>query len=283
MLHKIFKDSNLTSDDLFNLRTVCKDLSAYATEALFEQRFRNGIQLDVASVDFACLASIYSSRLRPYIKSVHFTHLRESPRLNRIMCPNYSSIRTVKFEAHIEELYSARALKKVLQQTNHLETFILNLEKLNDASCWCSRDWTYRIVRDRKPVTIEKDEERGKVDMILSGIKSDRLAELVITGSFISYKTLKSLLERHRGAIRKMTLRGCQVTGGTWIELLQWVSHDLTNLDHLELYRLQEMKRQRTFDIYDRSGMLCNNSVTITGKKDIDAYIASLGQGDASD
>lgn len=285
MLHKIFKDPTLSRDDLFNLRTVCKDLSAYATEAFFEQRFRNGIELDVASKDFTCLASIYSSRFRPFIKSIHFKHVHEasSIQLNRTTCPNYSSIRSIKFEAHIEKLVSARALKEVLQQTNHLELFMLNLEKPKINSFWCSRRWRYRVNRDRKPVTIVKDEEREKVDTILSGIKSDYLAELVVTSSFMSYQTLKSLLERHRGTIRRLSMISCQVTGGSWFDLLQWVSQNLPSLEYLELHRLQEMKWRREFDFYDCVGTMCHPSVTTTGKEDIETYLRSLGQSDASD
>lgn len=284
MLHEIVKDPNLSKDDLFSLRTVCKNISAYATEAFFEQRFRNGIELDVASIDFACLAGICSSRVRPFIKSIHFQHLRGAPsiQLNRNICPDYSSIRDIKFEAHIEKLVSARALKKVLQRTKHLGTFMLNLGKPKSGTCWCSREWSYRVIRDRKPVAIVKHEEREKVDTILSGIKSDYLAELVITSSFMSYQIIKSLLERHRGIIRKMTLRSCQMIGGSWIDLLLWISNNLPSLEHIELYRLQEMKWQRAFDIHNSVGKLFYSPVTITGKTDIETYLRSLGKSDTT-
>lgn len=223
--------------------------------------------------------------LRDFVPSIHFKHVHEasSIQLNKTTCPDYSSIRTIKFEAYIEKLVSARALKEVLQQTNHLELFMLNLEKLRDGSCWCFYEWSYRVIRDRKPVTIVKDEEREKVDTILSGIKSDYLAELVVTSSFMSYQTLKSLLERHRGTIRRLSMISCQVTGGSWFDLLQWVSQNLPSLEYLELHRLQEMKWRCAFDSSDCVGIMCDPSVTTTGKEDIETYLRSLGQSDASD
>jgi hypothetical protein len=167
------------------------------------------------------------------------------------MSPDYSAIRKLKFESHFHVPFSAHAFNRVLQRTNHLERFIFYPEGAKN--------------------------ERGKVDTIFSSIRSDCLSDLVITNTLASYRTLKCLLERHRETIRKLSMCSCQVTGGNWIDLLQWISHDLPSLENLELHNLQEMKWRRAFDKYDYSDMMCKTLVITTGKKDIDTYIASLG------
>jgi hypothetical protein len=227
------------------------------------------------------LAAICSSQFRPFIKSVHFAHdwKRRVTQKIKATNPDYSTIRDIKFEAHLEMLDSACTLKQVLQQTNNLETFKFSLIKADEDNCRCDlcrssrrfgRDW------------MDMDGERHQVDTIVSGIKSNCLSELVFANTILSYRTLKGLLERHRGTIRKLSIRGCELTGGTWIDLLQWISHNLPSLEHLVLQNLQELKWRRVFNKYDHSGMMWETLFTTTGKKNLDTYIATLRDEDAS-
>jgi hypothetical protein len=193
--------------------------------------------------------------------------------------PEYSAIRDIKFEAHLQILSSAYTFKKVLQQVNNLETFTLSLIKADKNKCRCDLCRLSRLdIRD----WLEVDTERFQVDTILSGIKSNCLSELVFANTILSYKTLKGLLERHRGTIRKLSIRGCELTGGTWIDLLQWISHNLPSLEHLVLQNLQELRWRRTFNKYDHSDMMWGTLFSITERKNLDTYIATLTDGNTS-
>jgi hypothetical protein len=252
VLLEIFREPKLWQRDRANLRLVCKDLLPCATQALGEKYFQGDLRLNISSSDFVHLAGLCSSPLRFFLKSVHFTNgrRRRPTRKHKGMSPDYSAFQNIKFESHLELPFSARAFNKLLQQTKHLETFIFYPAKAKT--------------------------ERAKVDAILSSITSDCLSELVIESIGLSCRTLKGLLERHCDTIRKLSMCSCQVTGGTWIDLLQWISHNLPSLECLELHHLQEMKWRRAFDKYDYSDMMCETLVITTGKKNIDNYIASL-------
>jgi hypothetical protein len=165
------------------------------------------------------LAAICSSQFRPFIKSVHFAHdwKRRVTQKIKATNPDYSAIRDIKFEAHLEMLDSTYTFKKVLQQVNNLETFIFSLMKADKDNCRCD---LCRLPRLSDRSWWDMDVERFLVETILSNIKSDCLSELVFANTILSYKTLKGLLERHRGTIRKLSIRGCELTGGTWIDLL---------------------------------------------------------------
>jgi hypothetical protein len=227
------------------------------------------------------LAAICSSQFRPFIKSVHFAHdwKRRVTQKIKATNPDYSAIRDIKFEAHLEMLDSTYTFKKVLQQVNNLETFIFSLMKADKDNCRCD---LCRLPRLSDRSWWDMDVERFLVEMILSDIKSDCLSELVFANTILSYKTLKGLLERHRGTIRKLSIRGCELTGGTWIDLLQWISHNLPSLENLVLQNLQELKWRRVFNKYDHSDMMWETLFTTTGKKNLDTYIATLRDEDAS-
>jgi hypothetical protein len=218
---KIFEDPELCEDDHANLRLVCKDFSPYATHLFAEQYFSDGLELDVERKDFARLSAICSSHFYPSIKSVHFVHNPEirTTQPNIKVCPQYSAIRKITFEAHLEMLFSSRALKKVLQHTNNLETFTFSPVKVDRGSCWCK---LYRVHRYAiRACGGDTNEERDKVNTILSGMKSECLSELSLKSTVLCYKSLKGLLKRHAGTIRKLSLRHCKLIGGTWIDLLE--------------------------------------------------------------
>jgi hypothetical protein len=273
---KIFEDPELGENDHANLRLVCKDFSPYATHLFVEQYFGDGLELDVESEDFARLSAICSSQFSPFIKSVHFVHNTEirTTRPDIQTCPQYSAVRDIAFESHLEMLFSARALKKVLQQTNKLETFTFSPVKADNGACWCK---LYRVYRRYAWVLgDDTNGDRDKVNTILSGIKSDCLSELKFTSTVLCHKPLTSLLERHRGTIRKLSIRRCELIGGTWIDLLQWVSDNLPSLERLSLRNLQELKWRRAFNKYDHSEMMWPTLFTTTQVENLHTYIATL-------
>jgi hypothetical protein len=273
---RIFEDSELCEDDHANLRLVCKDFSLYATPILADHYFSDGLELDVESGDFARLSAICSSQFRPSIKSVHFVHDPEirTTRPDIQTCPQYSAVRDITFESHLEMLFSARALKKVLQQTNNLETFTFSPVKGDKGACWCKLYRIYR--RHARVVGDDTNGDRDKVNTILSGIKSDCLSELNFTSTVLCYKPLTSLLERHRGTIRKLSIRRCELIGGTWIDLLEWFSDNLSFLERLSLQNLQELKWRRAFNKYDHSEMMWPTVFTTTKVENLHTYIATL-------
>jgi hypothetical protein len=282
ILLKIFKDPELRDDDDANLRLVCKDFLPYATQALTDECFKDGLSLNPSPDDFARLAALCSSQLRPYLKSVYF---RDYPAFritqnNENVCPEYSAIQKIKFETHLWSLDATRILKKLLQQTNHLEIFMFNPRLVREGNSWHTK-----YDRSLPPLRTSGDRsaERGKVNAVLASIKSDCLSEMILADTVLSYKPLISLLEKHRGTIRKLSLRDCRLISGGWVDLLQWISYNLPSLEHLDLQYLQELTWRRAFSMYDYSDMMWETPVTTTGKKNIDTYIATLRNEDVSD
>jgi hypothetical protein len=173
-----------------------------------------------------------------------------------------------------ETLFSARALKKVLQQSNRLETFTFSPVKVDKGNCWCK---LYRVYnRYLQECGGDTNEECDKVNTVLSGIKSDCLSELDFTSTVLCYKTLTNLLDRHRGTICKLSIRRCKLIGGTWIDLLQWISDNLPSLEHLALQHLQELKWRRTFNKYDHSETMWPTLFTTTQVEDLHTYVETL-------
>jgi len=282
LLHKIHKDSGLCEDDRANLRLVCKDFLPYATQALAELSLKDGVLcLNPSANDFERLAALCSSQLGPYLTSVHFLHYPSfrSTEIEEAVYPKYSAIQNIKFETRLYK-DSTFILKRLLLLTNHLKRFEFRPAAEREDDTWFP-PWYNRFASGSQ-LTIGKDEERERVSMILSSIKSDCLSEVILTGTILSYKPLLGLLTRHGSTIRKLSFHSCRLVSGTYVDLLQWMSTELPALEHLDLQYLHELKWRRSLSRYDFSKPMWEAPVTLDGKKDIDTYIASLQRGETS-
>jgi len=282
LLHKIHKDSGLCEDDRANLRLVCKDFLPYATQALAELSLKDGVLcLNPSANDFERLAALCSSQLGPYLTSVHFLHYPSfrSTEIEEAVYPKYSAIQNIKFETRLYK-DSTFILKRLLLLTNHLKRFEFRPAAEREDDTWFP-PWYNRFASGSQ-LTIGKDEERERVSMILSSIKSDCLSEVILTGTILSYKPLPGLLTRHGSTIRKLSFHSCRLVSGTYVDLLQWMSTELPALEHLDLQYLHELKWRRSLSRYDFSKPMWEAPVTLDGKKDIDTYIASLQRGETS-
>ena len=253
----------------------------YATKAFAEDSFGDVFRLNPSIGDLARLAALCSSQFRPFLKSVRFEDYYEFQwtKNNENLCPDYSGIQNIGFRTYLNNEVSIHVLKKLLQQTTRLQVFKFCPRMVRKGDPW------YEQYRRFKPATRTsggKDEQREKVNVILSSIRSDCLSELDLADAVLSYKPLVSLLERHGGTIRKLSLHDCRLIGGSWIDLLQWVSSELPSLEYLCLAFLQELKWRRAFNKYDYSDMMWETLVEITGKNNIDTYIASLDNGETA-
>lgn len=280
-MYKIHRDSGLCEDDRATLRLVCKDFLPYATQALAELSFKDGVLcLNPCANDLERLAALCSSQLSFYLTSVHFLHYPtfRSTEIEEEVYPRYSAIQNVRFET---SLYhdSTFILKRLLLQTRHLKKFEFSPKAKREDDSW-SANWYHRFA-SASQLTIGKDEERERVNTILSSIKSDCLSEVVLTDIILSYKPLLGLLTRHGSTVRKISFHHCRLISGTWFDLLQWISAKLPALVSLDLEHLQELKWRRSLSRYDISETMWETSVTLNGKKDIDTHIASLENGDA--
>ncbi|KAG9592400.1 hypothetical protein KCU77_g2215, partial [Aureobasidium melanogenum] len=264
IMFKTFQDPSLVGNDLANLRLVCKWVNSCATEAFAKERFKKGLRLDFYAQEFERLAAIYSSSLGPFLESVHFVRNYDllSIKAYARAHPDYSALKDINFESPLSNPGSPSALTELLVQAKHLETFSFstaNKPKDNHslAGFYCDDDRT-RKVRDRE-----------QVDAIFSKLKSDRLAELNLVDVIFLVRTLKALLERHCGTIRKLSFRACGLRCGSYAGLLLWISQNLSCLEEIELQ-----------DIYETAWgaftPVVTELVTKVGKKSIEAYIASL-------
>jgi hypothetical protein len=282
VLLKILKDSELCQRDCANLRLVCTHWLPYATEAFGEKCFNGGLCLSPSAADLVFLAALCSSQLGPYLSSVHFAHAGKHRAHQKIKGsnPDYSTIRIISFGNRFEAPFALRTFEKMLHQLKHLETIIFDTGKpKNGNRLYIPR----KLFSQYKAGVVARYEGREMMDTILSSITSDRLTKLIFTSNIASYQTLEGLLARHRGTVRRLAIRSCKLIGGTWIDLLQWISHNLPSLEYLVLKNLRELRRIGTSNNYDDSAMMWETSVTTTGKKNIDTYIATLGEGDTSD
>lgn len=281
MLVKIFKDPGLYRDDLANLRLVCKRFSTYATEAFARECFSGSLRFEPSNDEFARLAAICSSGLQHFLKFVHFVHDTkcQSTQTNTRAGPNYSAIRTIKLGTPLYDMRHTRNLEKVLQRADRLENFMFSPVMIWYGIHWIRKHGMSAVftnnfghVRDRDVNKIEK------ANIILSSIRSDCLSKLFLSDSILPSATLKGLLERHSGTIRKLSLCNCQLVDGKWLNLLQWIPHGLSCLEHLQC--LQETKVVHPHHSHPQSAVMWRARVTKSGKKNIDTYMTSLKKGD---
>jgi hypothetical protein len=114
----------------------------------------------------------------------------------------------------------------------------------------------------------------SNTEMVLSNFQSDHLVELDLADTIFSDRVLLGLLVRHRGTIRKLSFRACALMPGSWCLLLHWISRKLPRLERLDLQYLDELRWYH--DRHHYPLVRYEDLVTLTGKKNIDAYVASL-------
>ena len=113
------------------------------------------------------------------------------------------------------------------------------------------------------------------MNTILSSLRSDCLTELHFADMAFSVETLKAVLERHRGTIRKFSLRGCELSQGSCTGLLRWVLQNLSCLDQLDLHHVYDIKQKLSGPWRDLQPVVMN-LVTKVGRKSIEWYIVAL-------
>ncbi|KAG9737806.1 hypothetical protein KCU73_g9897, partial [Aureobasidium melanogenum] len=272
IMFKIFQDPSLFEDDLANLRLVCKRVNLCATEAFAKERFRGGLRLNFSVQAFKRVAAICSSNLRLSLESVLF--VRDYNFTKTCICtkvrPDYSAIRNIKVESPLSSTISASALKELLEQAKHLETFSFSTAKTRRGIHWHEQHDLLESYRDAFGDRAAKLRERAQVDAILSKLESDRLTELHLADIIFTVSALKTLLERHRGTVRKLSIRGCRLRSGSCVSLLSWISQNLPCLEQIDL--------QLVFETSWGSfpPVVPGNLVTKVGKESIEAYITYL-------
>ncbi|KAH0336534.1 hypothetical protein KCU81_g8518, partial [Aureobasidium melanogenum] len=264
IMFKIFGNSSLTDKDLANLRRVCKWTNLCATEAFAKERFKKGLRLDFYAQEFERLAAIYSSNLAPFLECVHFVRNFDLPSIRAYpkAHPDYSALKNIDFESSLSDPGSPSALEELLGQAKHLETFSFSTYN-NPGGIDRMAGYYYDRGRERKI------RDREQVDAIFSKLNSDRLTELNLAHVIFSVRTLKALLERHCGTIRKLSFLACGLRRGSCAGLLLWISQNLPCLEEIELR-----------DVYETAWgaftYVVVEMVKKSGKESIKAYVASL-------
>ncbi|KAH0161416.1 hypothetical protein KCU67_g6349, partial [Aureobasidium melanogenum] len=264
IMFMIFQDPSLVKNDLANLRLVCRWVNSCATEAFAKERFKRGLRLNFYAQEFERLAAIYSSSLGPFLESVHFVRNYDLPSIEAYARahPDYSALKNINFESPLSNPGSPNALKELLEQAKHLETFSFSTANNPRAEDRMAGEY-YDHGRSREV------RDREQVDAIFSKLKSDRLVELNLAHVIFSVRALKALLERHRGTIRKLSFLACGLRRGSCAGLLLWVSQKLPFLEEIELR-----------DVYETAWgaftPVVIGPVTYSGNESIKAYVASL-------
>ncbi|KAG9690856.1 hypothetical protein KCU95_g8920, partial [Aureobasidium melanogenum] len=273
ILFKIFQDPRLFEDDLANLRLVCKRTHLCATESFAKERFRGGLRLDFSVQEFERLAAICSSGLRLFLESVHFVRDYDFTGIQVYAKahPDYSALKSVEIESPLSSADSSSALKDLLKQAKHLDTFSFSTARDRKGIHWNTQHGFPGSYREGIDDKAGKIRDREQVDAILSKLQSDCLAELNLADIIFSVRTLKALLERHRDTIRKLSIRGCGLRRGSCADLLLWVSQNLPYLEKIDLQFIYETA-------WGSFTPVVNDLVTKSGKESIKAYVASLQQ-----
>ncbi|KAG9517605.1 hypothetical protein KCV07_g6119, partial [Aureobasidium melanogenum] len=282
VLLEIFKNPALFADDLASIRLVCKQFNLYATESFAYQSFQGSLRFDFSVHELTRLAAICSSALCPFLKSVHFIQLYSSQvtQVDTKMHADYSAIKEIKFESSLGMVGSTRAFGDLLALAKHLEVFSFSAAKPRKGIHWYEQQGL-AYFHNEKRATVGKRRDREMVDTILSSLRSDCLTELHLADMAFSVETLKALLERHCGTIRKFSLRGCELRQGSWTGLLQWMLQNLSCLNQIDLHHVYEIPAQ-PWGPWGYLKPVVMDLVTEIGKESIEAYIASLQKQDKS-
>lgn len=173
------------------------------------------------------------------------------------------------------------ALEKVLQRTNSLETFMFSPVMISKGIHWFEKHEASGIFEPEiMHYKLFDVANIKRVNIILTGIKSGCLSELILADTILPYASLQNFLERHSGTIRKLSLRNCRLADGAWLDLLQWILHGLPRLEHLDLQCLREINSSQSLHRNPWSAVMWRHLVTNIGKKNIDAYMTSLKKGE---
>ncbi|KAH0014797.1 hypothetical protein KCU78_g8487, partial [Aureobasidium melanogenum] len=276
IMFKIFQDPSLFEDDLANLRLVCKKTNLCATEEFAKERFQGSLRLDFSVQEFERLAAIYSSSLHSFLESVQFVWTNRATKTQTYarVHPDYSALKNIKIESPISSADSSIALVELLQQAKHVKAFSFSAVETRRGIHWHEQHGLLKSYWDAFDDRAGKLRQREKVDAILSKLESDCLAELSLADIIFSVRTLKALLERHRGTVRKLSIRACGLRRGSCAGLLLWVSQNLPCLEQIDLQYVYETA-WGSFRL-----AVSEELVTKVGKESIEAYIASLQEQD---
>ncbi|KAG9854133.1 hypothetical protein KCU98_g2781, partial [Aureobasidium melanogenum] len=276
VLLQILKNPRLFADDLANLRLVCRQFNLYATKIFAMESFQGSLCLGSSSREFTRLAAICSSALRPFVESVRFVppHSSQVTRVDTKPHADYSALRRIDFESPLDMAGSARDLGNLLALAKQLEIFAFSSARFDTGVRWYEQQGLSKC-HNEKNVTIRKRRDREEVDAILSRLRSDCLTELHLADMAFSVRTLKALLERHRGTIRNFSLRGCELRQGSCPALLQWILQNLPGMEQIDLHHVYEIRAQ-PWGPWGYLKPVVKDLVTIIGRESIETYIAAL-------
>lgn len=246
------------------------------------ESFQGSLRVGTSSPEFTRLAAICSSALSPFVKSVQFVplHSSQTTRVDTKAHADYSALRRIDFESPLDITGSARALGDLLALAKQLEIFAFSAARFDTGVRWYEQQ-RLSLFFNEKDVTVRKRRDREEVDAILSRLKSDCLTELHLADVAFSVRTLKALLERHRGTIRHFSLRGCELRQGSCPSLLQWILQNLPCMEQIDLHHVYEIKAQ-PWGPWGYLKPVVRDLVTMISRESIEAYIASLHEQDQS-